>query len=144
MTLSKARQGADGIGVTRARKGMKVMLLVEPEVLPGASYDAQAGAYQSHALQGLFDFMVTGDTPTWLIGDKAYGSDPLDAALSERNIEIIAHHRSDRRTVCKMAVRCVAQNVFGPSNVPLTGCRTCAGYASTGRSLPACFRGFSV
>jgi transposase len=32
-----------------------------------------------------------------LIGDRAYDSDPLDAALHERGIEMIAPHRRNRK-----------------------------------------------
>jgi transposase len=32
-----------------------------------------------------------------LIGDKAYDSDPLDAALLEEGIEMIAPHRNNRK-----------------------------------------------
>lgn len=37
------------------------------------------------------------DAPANLIGDKAYDSDPLDAALRERGVEMIAPHRRNRR-----------------------------------------------
>jgi hypothetical protein len=36
------------------------------------------------------------DEPKRLIGDKAYDSDSLDAALAKRGIEMIAPHRSNR------------------------------------------------
>jgi transposase len=35
--------------------------------------------------------------PARLIGDRAYDSDPLDARLAARGIELIAPHRSNRR-----------------------------------------------
>jgi transposase len=35
--------------------------------------------------------------PEKLIGDKAYDSDPLDAQLSEKGIELIAPHRAGRK-----------------------------------------------
>jgi transposase len=35
--------------------------------------------------------------PKWLIGDRAYDSDPLDHELARRNIEMIAPHKSNRR-----------------------------------------------
>ena len=35
--------------------------------------------------------------PFRLIGDKAYDSDPLDAELAERGIELIAPHRANRK-----------------------------------------------
>ena len=35
--------------------------------------------------------------PEKLIGDKAYDSDPLDKALSQQGIEMIAPHRNNRK-----------------------------------------------
>jgi hypothetical protein len=35
--------------------------------------------------------------PQRLIGDKAYDSDPLDEALKEQGIEMIAPHRKNRK-----------------------------------------------
>ena len=35
--------------------------------------------------------------PGHLIGDKAYDSDPLDARLAERGVEMIAPHRKNRK-----------------------------------------------
>jgi transposase len=32
-----------------------------------------------------------------LLGDRAYDSDPLDKQLEQRGIEMIAHHRTNRR-----------------------------------------------
>lgn len=98
-TFSKARQGGDGIGITRVGKGVKIMLLVDAKGLPVAAYTTQAGPHESHAVQGLFDFMVTGETPPRIIGDKAYDSDRLDAALADQGIEMIAPHRSNRKTL---------------------------------------------
>ena len=37
------------------------------------------------------------ERPQRLIGDRAYDSDPLDAALRERGIEMIAPHRRNRK-----------------------------------------------
>jgi transposase len=96
-TFSKARQGGDGIGVTRIGKGVKIMLLVDAQGLPLAAYTTEAGPHESRLVQGLFDFMVSVDEPARIIGDKAYDSDPLDAALAERDIALIAPHRSNRR-----------------------------------------------
>ena len=40
--------------------------------------------------------LFVADEPKRLIGDKAYDSDSLDAALAKRGIEMIAPHRSNR------------------------------------------------
>jgi transposase len=39
--------------------------------------------------------------PKWLIGDKAYDSDPLDKELAKRDIEMIAPHKHNRRQETK-------------------------------------------
>ena len=97
-TFSKARQGGDGIGITRIGKGVKIMLLVDAQGLPVAAYSTEAGPHESRLVQGLFDFMVTREAPVRIVGDKAYDSDALDAALAARDIEMIAPHRSNRET----------------------------------------------
>lgn len=96
-TFSKARQGGDGIGVTRIGKGVKIMLLVDAKGLPVAAYSTEAGPHESRLVQGLFDFMVTHEVPARIVGDKAYDSETLDATLAARDIEMIAPHRSNRR-----------------------------------------------
>ena len=95
-TFSKARQGGDGIGVTRIGKGVKIMLLVDAKGRPLAAYSTEAGPHESRLVQGLFDFMVTRDVPSRIVGDKAYDSDALDASLAARDIEMIAPNRSNR------------------------------------------------
>ena len=95
-TFSKARQGGDGIGLTRVGKGVKIMLLVDAQGRPVSAYTAEAGPAESHLVQGLFDFMVTTARPQRVIGDKAYDSDALDASLAEQHIEMIAPNRARR------------------------------------------------
>ena len=40
--------------------------------------------------------MLTDELPDNLVGDKAYDSDPLDAEVKERGVEMIAPHRKNR------------------------------------------------
>lgn len=96
-TFSKARQGGDGIGVTRIGKGVKIMLLVDAKGLPVAAYSTEAGPSECRLVQRLFDFMVTDSTPERIIGDKAYDSDPLDSELANHSVEMIAPHRGNRK-----------------------------------------------
>lgn len=39
------------------------------------------------------------DRPRFLIGDKAYDSDPLDARLASQGITLIAPHRANRKVL---------------------------------------------
>ena len=95
--FSKARGGGDGIGCTRVGKGVKIMVLVDARGLPVAVDTMSANPHESRLVQGLFDFMLTEETPERVIGDKAYDSDELDAQLAEQGIEMIAPHRANRK-----------------------------------------------
>ena len=96
-TFSKARGGGDGIGCTRVGKGVKIMVLVDARGLPVAVDTMSATPHESTLVQGLFDFMLTEETPQRIIGDKAYDSDPLDAEMAEQSMELIAPHRANRK-----------------------------------------------
>jgi transposase len=96
-TFSKARGGGDGIGVTKAGKGVKIMVLVDACGLPVAVNTCSATPHESKLVQQLFDFMLTSVTPDRLIGDKAYDSDALDDQLACEGTDMIAPHRSNRK-----------------------------------------------
>jgi transposase len=96
-TFSKARGGGDGIGKTRAGKGVKIMVLVDARGLPVAVDTTSASPHESQLLQRLFDFMLTEQKPERIVGDKAYDSDKLDELLAEQGIEMIAPHRKSRK-----------------------------------------------
>lgn len=71
----KARSGGDGIGTTKAGKGVKIMVLVDAQGLPVAVTTGSASPHESRLAQGLFDFMLTKAMPERIIGDRAYDSD---------------------------------------------------------------------
>jgi len=76
-TFSKARGDGDGVGPTKAGKGVKIMILVDAKGLPVAIETLSASPHESQLVQRLFDFMLTEETPDRVIGDKAYDSDTL-------------------------------------------------------------------
>ena len=96
-TFSKAKGGGDGIGCTKAGKGVKIMIMVDAKGLPIAVNTGNASPHESTLVEPLFDFMVTVDFPERLIGDKAYDSDKLDASLAAKGVEMISPHRSNRK-----------------------------------------------
>lgn len=96
-TFCRARGGGDGIGPTKAGKGVKIMVLVDARGLPVAVDTASASPHESRLVQQLFDFMLAEDPPERIIGDKAYDSDQLDEELAEYGIELIAPHRANRK-----------------------------------------------
>jgi len=98
-TFRKARGGGDGGGLTKAGKGVKIMILVDAQGLPVAIETLSAGPHESKLVQRLFDFMLTRATPARVIGDKAYDSDALAADLAAQGMELIAPHRANRKHV---------------------------------------------
>jgi transposase len=96
-TFCKARGGGDGVGVTKAGKGVKIMVLVDARGLPVTVETASASPHESRLVQQLVDFMLTVESPERVIGDKAYDSDALDDDLAVEGVEMIAPHRSSRR-----------------------------------------------
>lgn len=96
-TFSKAKGGGDGIGCTKAGKGVKIMIMVDANGLPIAVNTGSASPHESSLVEPLFDFMVTVDFPEKLIGDKAYDSDKLDQVMAEKGVDMISPHRSNRK-----------------------------------------------
>lgn len=96
-TFSKAKGGGDGIGATKAGKGVKIMIMVDARGLPIAVSTGSASPHESQLVEPLFDFMVTVDFPENLIGDKAYDSDKLDEQMADRGVEMISPHRANRK-----------------------------------------------
>lgn len=96
-TFVKARGGGDGIGCTKAGKGVTIMVLVDARGLPLAVNTTSATPHESRLVQQLFDFMLTTQTPERMVGDKAFDSDELDEAMAARGTEVIAPHRKNRR-----------------------------------------------
>jgi transposase len=96
-TFVKARGGGDGIGCTKAGKGVKIMIMVDARGLPVSVKTGSAQPHESTLVTPMFDFMISVDFPERLIGDKAYDSDLLDQNLAARGIEMIAPHRANRR-----------------------------------------------
>lgn len=96
-SFSKARGGGDGIGKTKAGKGVKIMIMVDARGLPVAAGSMEAGPHESKCVQSLFEFMITSQMPERIIGDKAYDSDALDKELAEAGIEMISPHKKNRK-----------------------------------------------
>lgn len=96
-TFSKARGGGDGIGCTKAGKGVKIMVMVDARGLPLAVNTTSASPHESRLVQGLFEFMLSTQPPDRLIGDKAYDSDGLAGELLQEGVELIAPHRTSRK-----------------------------------------------
>ena len=87
-TFATARGGGDGIGCTKAGKGVKIMLMGDARSLPVAVNTCSASPHESQLVQELFGFTLTEQLPERLIGDKACVSDKLDEQMAEMGVEI--------------------------------------------------------
>jgi transposase len=65
--------------------------------LPLATCAASATPHEVTLVAPTLDSRFIADVPQRLIGDRAYDADPLDEALAELGIEMIAPHRRNRK-----------------------------------------------
>jgi transposase len=73
------------------------MVVADNASLPLAVHASSASPHEVTLVgETLLQSFVAGQ-PERLIGDKAYDSDPLDAELAGRGIELIAPHRRNRK-----------------------------------------------
>ena len=86
------------MGKTKRGKGTKLMALADASGLPLAVCAASASPHEVTLVEATLGASFLGEErPERLIGDRAYDSDPLDASLRERGIEMIAPHRRNRK-----------------------------------------------
>ena len=85
------------MGKTKRGKGTKLMALANTSGLPLAVYAASASPHEVTLVEAMLAASCVGEESERLIGDRAYDSDPLDGALEERGIEMIAPHRRNRK-----------------------------------------------
>ena len=85
------------MGKTKRGKGSKLMAVADRAGLPLAVCTASASPHEVTLVAPTLDSRFVADLPQRLIGDRAYDSDPLDEALLELGIEMIAPHRRGRK-----------------------------------------------
>jgi transposase len=94
--ICASQKGGTAVGKTKHGKGSKIMAIADCSGLPIAIHVSSASPHESQLVEPTLDARFVADEPKRLIGDKAYDSDSLDAALAKRGIEMIAPHRSNR------------------------------------------------
>src|SRR5215216_1373317 len=67
--------------------------------LPVSVYAASASPHEITLVEETLAASFAPGEPERLVGDRAYDSDPLDAALAEGDIEKIAPHRRNRKKI---------------------------------------------
>ena len=74
------------------------MAIADAHGLPIALHLASASAHEVTLVSSTVAARLVSPKPQRLIGDKAYDSDPLDAQLAQVGIELIAPHRTNRKS----------------------------------------------
>jgi len=85
-----------GVGKTKRGKGSKIMASTDAHGLPIAIHVSSASPYEITLVGSTLAARFADHAPERLIGDKAYDSDPHDAALATLGIALIAPHRANR------------------------------------------------
>lgn len=85
------------MGKTKRGKGTKIMAVADRHGLPVAVHVASASPHEVTLVPDTLEDRFIADSPSRLIGDKAYDSDKLDAKLEQQGIELIAPHRANRK-----------------------------------------------
>jgi transposase len=85
------------VGKTKRGKGSKLIAVTDRAGLPLAVCAASAAPHEVTLVAPTLDSRFVDEMPLRLIGDRAYDADPLDAALAQLGIEMIAPHRRGRK-----------------------------------------------
>ncbi len=93
----RQKKGGQSVGKTKRGKGSKINAIADRTGLPIAVHVSSASPAEVTLLEPTIESRFLEDAPIRLIGDKAYDSDAHDARLAERDIELIAPNRSNRR-----------------------------------------------
>ena len=72
------------------------MVVADFNGFPLAAHTTSAAPHEVTLVGDTLSSRFTHEQPRRLIGDRAYDSDPLDAALAAEGIELIAPHKSNR------------------------------------------------
>ena len=96
--ICSGKKRGDGVGKTKRGKGTKIMGLTDAGGVPIAVDATSASPHEITLVDDTLDACFLENVPEKVIGDKAYDSDKLDNRLAkERDVEMIAPHRSNRR-----------------------------------------------
>jgi transposase len=82
---------------TKRGKGSKIMAIADRQGFPIAVHVESATPHEVTLVRATLATRFVRLLPARLIGDNAYESDRLDAALARRGVELIAPHRRNRR-----------------------------------------------
>lgn len=92
-----AKRGGTLVGRTRRGKATKIMTIADRNGLPIAIHIASGQRHEVPLVLPTLNSRFILERPERMIGDCAYDSDGLDAALADVGIEMIAPHHPRRR-----------------------------------------------
>ena len=73
------------------------MAITEKRGRPVGVLIASASRHEVRLVEATLDACIVSELPVILIGDKAYDSDPLDASLRSRGVEMVSPHKKNRK-----------------------------------------------
>jgi hypothetical protein len=129
------------VGKTKRGKGTKIMAVADRNGLPVSICVESATPHQVKVVVPTLVQMVIPEAPQNLIGDNPYDSDKLDEELGRYGIELIAPHRSHRKTEHKIWVVCDGTVDVGRLRGCLPGYKTSADWSSDMNDTPRTFSG---
>ncbi|MGV3538533.1 MAG: IS5 family transposase [Rufibacter sp.] len=91
-----AKKGGPSVGKTKRGKGTKIMAVSDAGGLVLSVPVESASPHEVNLVGKVLKERFIEPLPEKLIGDKAYDSGPLDEALRQQGIELIAPHRANR------------------------------------------------
>lgn len=98
-SLFPPKKGAS-VGITRYGKGTKLMAIPQKRGRPVSVLIASASRHEVVLVQPTLDACIVSEMPAILIGDRAYDSDPLDASLRQRGIEMVVPDKKKSQASC--------------------------------------------
>ena len=92
-----AKKGGTCVGKTKCGKGTKLVAITEKRGRPVGVLITDASCHEVRMVEPALDACWTFENPAVLIGDKAYDSDPLDASLRGRGVDMVAPYKKNRK-----------------------------------------------
>ena len=99
MTVLAPQKKGLGVGKTKRGKGTKIMAITNGNSIPVSICVTSATPHEVTLVKKSLKSRFIKTLPKWLIGDRAYDSDPLDRDLAKQDIALVAPHKRNRQQV---------------------------------------------
>lgn len=106
-TFVAAKKGAQELERPSGAVETKIMAVADGAGFPPTVHTDSASPHEVKLVEETLATRFTDKLPDRLIGDKAYDSDPLDAELAEKGVEMIAPHKRNRVKAKTQDGRCL-------------------------------------